>query len=105
MAGYKAHWLAILLVVAVSACSTMPMRVEVIDLQIFADSTFFWNGERISSEMLTQYLEAAALKTPQPEIHLRPDRQVKYDSVARLLAEVQRSGLHNVGFVGVVGSE
>ena len=36
----------------------------------------------------------------QPEIHLRPNKLVKYRNVAMVLASAQRLGLTKVGIVG-----
>ena len=33
------------------------------------------------------------------EIHLRPDRRVKYDFVAKVLAAAQRNRMKKIGFV------
>ncbi|QJW83415.1 biopolymer transporter ExbD [Ramlibacter terrae] len=37
---------------------------------------------------------------PQPEIHLRPHPQAKYDTVAATLSSAQRLGLQKIGLVG-----
>ncbi|MBI1261724.1 MAG: biopolymer transporter ExbD, partial [Rhizobiales bacterium] len=36
----------------------------------------------------------------QPEVHLKPNRLVKYDYVAKVLATAQRLGVTRIGFVG-----
>jgi biopolymer transport protein ExbD len=36
---------------------------------------------------------------PQPEIHLRADRGVKYDYVAKVLASAQHNRMQKMGFV------
>src|SRR5215813_5141034 len=67
-------------------------RPEVIDLEIDFDGTIVWNGTVVPSlATLEQYFVSESGKQPQPEIHLRPDRRVKYDSVARVLAAAQRN--------------
>ena len=43
---------------------------------------------------------AAAEKDPQPEIHLAPNKLVKYSYVAMVLAEAQRLGVVKIGLVG-----
>ena len=54
-----------------------------IDLDIDFDGTVVWNGKVVAGmQQLESYLHAAAQKEPQPEIHLRADRRVKYDYVA-----------------------
>lgn len=72
---------------------------EVIDLDIDWDGTVAWNGKALTgSEQLASYLRVASQKSPQPEIHLRADRGVKYDYVAKVLASVQRNHMRKVGF-------
>ena len=41
------------------------------------------------------------MKDPQPEIHLRPDRHVKYDFVAKVLAAAQHNSMKKIGFVNI----
>jgi biopolymer transport protein ExbD len=72
---------------------------EVIDLDIDSDGTVVWNGTPVAStQQLESYLRAEAQKDPQPEIHLRADRRVKYDFVAKVLASAQRNRMKKVGF-------
>jgi biopolymer transport protein ExbD len=49
---------------------------------------------------LDRYLQDSAAKSPQPEVHVRPNRLAKYDAVAKTLARAQRLGLTKMGFVG-----
>jgi biopolymer transport protein ExbD len=73
---------------------------EIINLDIDFDGTVVWNGTAIASaQQLENYFHAEAQKNPQPEIHLRPDRRVKYDFVAKVLALAQRNRLNKIGFV------
>jgi biopolymer transport protein ExbD len=75
-------------------------RPEVIDLEIDFDGTVVWNGTTVANfNQLEGYFHAEAEKDPQPEIHLRPDRRVKYDYVARVLASAQRNRMKKIGFV------
>jgi biopolymer transport protein ExbD len=74
---------------------------EVVDLEIDFDGTVTWNGNVVPDERTLQgYLLDVASRNPQPEIHLRPNRLVKYDYVARVLALAQRLGIQRMGFVG-----
>jgi len=74
---------------------------EVVDLEVDFDGTVFWNGIAVpNTALLDQYLRAAATQTPQPEIHLLPNRLVKYDYVAKVLSAAQRLGVDRIGFVG-----
>ena len=74
----------------------------VVDLAIDFDGTITWNGTNIPDRpTLETYLQSAAVQDdPQPEIHLNPNKLVKYSSVAMVLAEAQRLGVVKIGLVG-----
>jgi len=75
-------------------------RPEVIDLEIDFDGTVVWNGTVVNNiNQLEGYFREESQKSPQPEIHLRPDRRAKYDYVARVLATAQRNRMKKIGFV------
>ncbi|HEY4342944.1 MAG TPA: biopolymer transporter ExbD [Parvibaculum sp.] len=77
------------------------VKPEIVDLELDFDGTVFWNGVAVpNTGLLDEYLKAAAAKNPQPEIHLKPNRLVKYDYVAKVLAAAQRLGVTRIGFVG-----
>ena len=40
------------------------------------------------------------VQQPQPEVHLRPDKSAKYETVAAVMAAAQRLGLTKIGVVG-----
>ena len=75
-------------------------RPEVIDIEVDFDGTVVWNGTPVASmDQLEGYFHTEAEKEPQPEIHMRPDRRVKYDFVAKVLAAAQRNRMKKIGFV------
>jgi biopolymer transport protein ExbD len=74
---------------------------EVVELEVDFDGTVTWNGNVVPNmDQLTRYLASSAASSPQPEIHLRPNRLAKYDTVAKVLAIAQRLGVKRIGFVG-----
>jgi biopolymer transport protein ExbD len=73
----------------------------VIELDIDFDGTVIWNGTPVQITQLESYFHTEADKPVQAEIHLRPDRRVKYDFVARVLAAAQRNRMKKIGFVNV----
>jgi biopolymer transport protein ExbD len=76
------------------------MRPEVIDLEVDFDGTIVWNGTVVPNlNTLEGYFRVESGKEPQPEIHLRPDRRVKYDHVAKVMAAAQRNYMKKIGFV------
>jgi len=73
----------------------------VIDLVVDFDGTYYWNGEPVDSfQTLESYFRQAARDEPKPELHVNPNRSVKYDFVARALASAQRNQITRIGFVG-----
>ncbi len=80
-----------------------PVTIQpvVINLDIDFDGTILWNGNVVPDRAtLENYLHAAARQDPQPEIHLAPNKLVKYSYVAMVLAEAQRLGVVKIGLVG-----
>ncbi|NVO05880.1 MAG: biopolymer transporter ExbD [Rhodoferax sp.] len=76
--------------------STKP---ETIRLSVDASGAYFWNAEPVADAELAARLAAAAQRTPQPELHIRGDKAVRYERVAQAMAAAQRTGLHKIGFV------
>ena len=77
-----------------------PAPPSVVDLVVDFDGTIEWNGNVSTFDQTLQYLAASSQQDPQPEVHLRPNRLAKYDTVARILGVAQRLGLKKIGFVG-----
>ncbi|MDO8290470.1 MAG: biopolymer transporter ExbD [Parvibaculum sp.] len=78
-----------------------PVKPSVVQLQVDAEGFSWWNGVKLADELeLEDKLAAAAIADPAPEVHLRPDRNVEYDVVARVLSAAQRLGVTKIGFVG-----
>jgi biopolymer transport protein ExbD len=78
---------------------TTPPQVVQIDIDF--DGTLIWNGETLSGRPeLEARLKNAAAQAEQPELHLRPNKLVKYRNVAMVMASAQRLGLTKVGIIG-----
>ena len=74
---------------------------EVITIEVDFDGTLIWNGQILSDRAeLEARLKGAAGMQVQPELHLRPNKLVKYDSVAMVMASAQRLGLTKIGLIG-----
>jgi biopolymer transport protein ExbD len=78
------------------------VQPEVVTLEIYSDNTIVWDGTVVKDlRTLEGYFQTDAVKDPQPEIHLQPDRRAKYDVVAQVLAAAQRNHMKRIGFVNV----
>lgn len=72
---------------------------EVLNIDIDFDDSIFYNGNKVSLDDLPGYFQQEAVKVPQPEIHLRPEKRSHYDTTAKVLAAAQRNGMTKIGFV------
>ncbi|UJB30149.1 biopolymer transporter ExbD [Chromobacterium sp. Beijing] len=73
----------------------------VVQIDIAADNGILWNGERlVNREALEKKLTEAAARAPQPEFHIKPNKDAGYEPVAMVLAESQRLGVTKLGIVG-----
>ncbi len=68
-------------------------------LTVNADGAYLWNDEAVADAVFEQRLQTAAAQQPQPELHIRGDRAVRYERVAQALATAQRLGVQKIGFV------
>ena len=74
---------------------------EVVTIEVDFDGTLIWNGRVVSDRQeLEARLRAAAEMPVQPEVHLRPNKLVKYESVAMVMASAQRLGMKKIGLIG-----
>ncbi|WP_414901987.1 ExbD/TolR family protein [Sphingomonas flavalba] len=77
-----------------------PVEPDKNQLSIDARGVVLWNGSPIDLVTLRQYLDRTKVMTPEPELHIQPDPQARYEVVDRVLAVVKRSGVTKMGFVG-----
>jgi biopolymer transport protein ExbD len=74
-------------------------KPETIRLDVDASGAYFWNDASIQESDLAAKLAAAASAEPQAELHIRGDRAVRYERVARVMAAAQRAGVKKIGFI------
>jgi biopolymer transport protein ExbD len=74
-------------------------KPENIRLSVDADGVYFWNDQRVDDADFANRLTAAAAQEPQPELHIRGDKAMRYERVAQAMATAQRSGVRKIGFI------
>ncbi len=74
-------------------------KPENIELTVDFDGQIYWNGNPIARADLLNYILAEAVKDPQPEVHIRGDKRVRYEYVADVLFQLQRGGMKKIGFI------
>jgi biopolymer transport protein ExbD len=95
-------------VVTQSVQLTLPKEINVptqtkpenILLAVSKDGDVYWNTKKMPDmEALVEALKKESIKEPQPEVHIRGDENVCYESVGRLIVAAQRAGIAKVGFI------
>ena len=75
-------------------------KPENILLAVTKDGDVYWNTKlMVDPEALVEALKKESVKEPQPEVHIRGDENVRYESVGRLIVACQRAGIAKVAFV------
>ena len=70
-----------------------------VTLAIDADGSIRWDDAVLDEAQLKARMLAAAVESPQPELHLHADRKTPYEHVARVLGAARAAGLERIGFV------
>lgn len=74
-------------------------KPETVRLSVDAQGTYFWNEGKVEDKDLAGMLKGAAAQQPQPELHIRGDKEVRYERVAQAMAAAQQAGLRKIGFI------
>lgn len=72
---------------------------EHIEFGIRESGTLYWNGAPVSRQELSARFTTEARKQPQPELHIRADRRVHYETVTQVMSAAAKAGLVRIGFV------
>ena len=82
--------------------NNIPTQTKPQDITIAVDQAgnVYWNDKMIGDpNQLLTLIEQQAVKNPQPEMHIRGDRQASYKSIGHVLYELQRGGMVKVAFI------
>jgi biopolymer transport protein ExbD len=82
-----------------AASSASNSKPETIQVSIDDKGQIFWNTTQVTLDEYIVKAKQAASQEPIPDVNLRADRRVKYDSVAQVLSASKRNGLTKLGFV------
>ena len=75
------------------------LKPETLNLSVRADGSYFLDDQPIADDQLAARMKAESGKQPQPTLHIRGDREVRYERVAQAMAAAQQAGLRKIGFV------
>ena len=74
-------------------------KPQTIQLSVAADGSYYWNQEKIDDATMMSRLAAEGARDPQPELHIRGDKDVRYERVATAMAAAQKAGVRKIGFI------
>ena len=75
-------------------------KPENIIIAVSRDGDVFWNNQPAGDEgKLLERLKEIAVKKPQPEVHIRGDKDGRYEFVGRVVFACQRAGILKIGFI------
>jgi len=76
-----------------------PEKPMTLQVSITADNRIFVGDEAVDAMMLEPRFRDAVSLDPNVELHLKADRDSRYESVAETMSAARRAGLGKIGFV------
>ena len=75
-------------------------KPENITIAVDKEGNVYWNDKALPSrDALLAYIREAAVRKPQPEIHIRGDKDTRYEAIGHVMYAIQRGGIQKVGFL------
>ncbi|MRV71367.1 biopolymer transporter ExbD [Duganella sp. FT92W] len=75
-------------------------KPENVNIVVNKDGDIYWNQKKMAdTNELFDFLKEQAVKIPQPEVHVRGDKDARYESVGKVIYTTQRAGIQKVGFI------
>ena len=76
-----------------------PDKPEIVTVAIDGAGSTFWNNSPVTKAEMAERLSVASRQQPQPELHLRADKNTQYQALAEVMAAAQNAGIRRMGFV------
>jgi biopolymer transport protein ExbD len=77
----------------------LPEEPKVISIAIDGAGQMYWNDVPMVKGELPIKLKQVADTKPQPELHIRADKQTRYQILAEVMADAQNAGIQKLGFI------
>ena len=74
-------------------------KPETVLLSVDAKGDYYLNNTPVDDARLPALLQTEAAKSPQPDLHIRGDKDVRYERVAQAMAAAQQAGVKKIGFI------
>jgi biopolymer transport protein ExbD len=67
---------------------------------VAGNGAVLWNGAPVNLTQLRQYLDITQQMNPEPELHLQPEPNARYELVDQVLVVTKQAKVTKMGFVG-----
>ena len=75
-------------------------KPENIVFSVTKDGDVYWGNEVMTdNNAIIARLEQKAVEKPQPEVHIRGDKDARFQDIGRIVYDCQRAGIQKVGFL------
>jgi biopolymer transport protein ExbD len=75
-------------------------KPENISIAVDKAGQVYWNDKAVPNmQVLLDQIKTAAVKKPQPEIHIRGDKDTRFADIGKVMYMIQRGGIVKVGFL------
>ena len=75
-------------------------KPENISIVVDKEGNVYWNQRIVpNNQALLEKVKEVAVLKPQPEIHVRADKETRFENVGRVIVTCQRGGIGKVGFI------
>jgi biopolymer transport protein ExbD len=75
-------------------------KPQTIVIAVDKQGNTYWNDSGIAdNNVLLDRLKQLAADSPQPDIQIRADEDIRYESVGRVVSDCRRAGIANIAFI------
>jgi len=76
-------------------------KPENVVLSVTKEGDVYWDAEKIPTQdaLVKRLIDKVSRLDPQPEVHIRGDREGRYEFVGKVVVACQRAGIAKVGFI------
>lgn len=74
-------------------------KPEIISISIDGAGKMYWNDVPLVEGELKVKLAQIVQQKPEPELHIRADKETRYQLLAEVMADAQNAGVTKLGFV------
>ena len=76
------------------------IKPEKIQIDIDEKNALYWRGQPVTAQELDVNMQTLSGQNPQPEVHIRPNKNSQYAVFANVLASSKRLGLTKIAVIG-----